>query len=87
MKTVSNSSSRILRTALEPQKYQFICQYIRGETNIADTLSRPTETKESKYDTARRFIGEEKQQIMQSYHLALKQGSIAKMKFLIRQRY
>lgn len=43
LQTASNDNSIILRIALKLQNYQFKTIYIKGETNIADVLSRPIE--------------------------------------------
>ena len=43
MQTASNDNSRILRIALKLQNYKFTPVYIKGETNIADIFSRPSE--------------------------------------------
>ena len=85
MKTASNENSRILRIALKLQNYNFTPIYIKGETNIADILSRPSETKSN--NKVEILTEEEKQKILHSYHQATGHVLSSNMKFVIGKRY
>ena len=85
LQTASNDNSRILRIALKLPNYQFTPIYIKGETNIADVLSRPVETLSINRITE--ITDEQKQKILKRYHLISDPGSTSNMKFLIKKRY
>ena len=80
-----NENSRTLSIALKLQNYQFTPVYIKGETKIADLLSRAIEESiVSQIETLRQ---NDREQIMKQYHLASGHGSSNNMKFLIGKRY
>lgn len=81
----SNDNCHILRIALKLQNYKFTPFYIKGETNIADIFSKPSETKE--INSVRILTEDDKVKILHSYHQATGHGSSANMKFVIGKRY
>ena len=85
MQTASNDNSRILRIALKLQNFKFTPVYIKGETNIADIFSRPSEP--NSINSFKVLSEEDKIRILQSYHLATGHGSSSNMKFVIAKRY
>ena len=75
MQTASNDNSRILRIALKLQNYLFTPVYIKGETNIADFLSRPQEKKGIATIESKSFSEDNKKALINQYHLILGHGS------------
>ncbi|KAF9763004.1 Retrovirus-related Pol polyprotein from transposon [Nosema granulosis] len=83
--TAKNPTTRLLRWALKLQEYKFKVQYIKGEDNASDGLSRicRIRTEEKKI----RFTEEQKRKILDEYHIILGHGSANNMKAAIRARY
>ncbi|KAF9761553.1 Retrovirus-related Pol polyprotein from transposon 17.6 [Nosema granulosis] len=82
-----NPCSRILRWSLKLQEYTFKVEYIKGETNIADGLSRiPTINVLRKTTTEARDT-KQREEILHEYHKLLGHGAAGNMNFLIRLRY
>lgn len=81
-----NPTSRMLRWALKLQGYSFTLEYVKGESNIADGLSRYVCTsnllgfKHSKYTPQDDL---EKNNIIREYHRDSGHGSRENLKFLI----
>ena len=83
-----NPVSRILRWSLKVQDYQFTPEYIKGDTNAADVLSRPVELQVNKITIKDEEINDtDKRMILHSYHHVLGHGSSGNMKFAIKQKY
>jgi hypothetical protein len=87
IKIASNQNSRILRMALRLQEYMFTPVYIKGESNIADIFSRPTEQKTINNVSQMTMTEEEKERILKKYHELSGHGSINNMKFLMKNHY
>ncbi|WUR04954.1 endonuclease [Vairimorpha necatrix] len=83
-----NPTSRLLRWAMKLQEYAFQSTYIKGEVNGADGLSRqnPTE-KDINIIEATGPSDEDRQKILESYHLYVGHASASTMSFMISQRY
>ncbi|WUR04295.1 endonuclease [Vairimorpha necatrix] len=83
-----NPTSRLLRWAMKLQEYAFQSTYIKGEVNGADGLSRqnPTE-KDINIIEATGPSDEDRQKILESYHLDVGHASASTMSFMISQRY
>ncbi|KAF9763576.1 Transposon Tf2-6 polyprotein [Nosema granulosis] len=82
--------SRLMRWSLKLSEYSFKPEYIKGEDNIADGLSRIPEQRETTVTTVRTstVLDEETRGIiLRQYHLALGHGSSNAMKYLIRGKY
>ena len=87
MQTASNDNSRILRIALKLQNYQFTPIYIKGETNVADFLSRPQERKGIASISINDLSEETRKKIIEQYHIISGHGSANTVKFLLKNRY
>jgi hypothetical protein len=88
MKTTQNSTSRLLRWALKLEEYKFKVRYIKGETNIADGLSRPIlEKTKINATTVQEFTEENKKEILKTYHIETGHGSSNTMKDAMRRKY
>lgn len=75
IKTASNTNSRIIRAALRFQEYDFTPIYIKGESNIADILSRPSTSPEvNSIDFEP--DDNEKKILQEAYHQLLSHGSV-----------
>lgn len=85
IKTASNHNSRILRTALRLQEYSYEPIYIKGDTNIADFLSRPIESCQVNVINSE-LTEETKREIIKKYHLISGHGTTNNVKFLIRKQ-
>lgn len=83
IKTASNHNSRILRLSLNLQKYSYTPIYIKGETNIADILSRPAENEINTVQNTD-LTDNQKEEILKSFHDLLGHGSASNMKFAIK---
>ena len=84
-----NPNSRLLRWSLAMQEYDFTPVYIKGETNMADVLSRPVELRVNQITAKNRddIDDSNKEVILSDYHQALGHGSSNSMKFAIKQKY
>ncbi|WUR03435.1 reverse transcriptase [Vairimorpha necatrix] len=83
-----NPTSRLLRWAMKLQEYAFQSTYIKGEVNGADGLSRQTPTeKDINIIEATGPSDEDRQKILESYHLYVGHASASTMSFMISQRY
>ncbi|KAI5150472.1 hypothetical protein ENBRE01_1516 [Enteropsectra breve] len=87
IKTASNHNSRILRTALKLQEYDYNPIYIKGETNISDILSRPIQNHSIQTVQTAELQKEQKTQILENFHELLGHGSASNMKFLIKDHF
>ena len=84
--STQNTNSRLLRWALKLQEYKFKPEYIKGESNIADGLSRPIMKKEININTIKKeYSQEEKQEILKHYHIESGHGSKECMIFLLKK--
>lgn len=81
-----NQNSRVQRSALKLQEYTFKVEYIKGEDNIADGVSRITKIN---MINEKRYVDNytERKEILRGYHETLGHGSPNSMKFLIKERY
>lgn len=85
--------SRIMRWALKLQDYSFKIQYIKGENNPADGLSRQINSLTIKKKSNTNKINltnsssKEKMKILHQYHELSGHASDKTMKFLIHQKY
>lgn len=89
MKSTKNTNGRLLRWSIILSEYTFDVEYIKGERNIADGLSRSHQNQKSS-----KIIGrieeidiEAKNKILEEYHLGSGHGSSNTMKFLLNQKY
>jgi hypothetical protein len=87
IKTASNKNSRILRTALRLHEYNFTPIYIKGDSNIADILSRPLETKIINKIHATDLDHVQKNNILKHYHKISGHGTASNMKFLLKGKH
>lgn len=88
MNTTTNLNSRVLRLALTIQDFRYTVEYIKGETNIADLFSRPSELRASiNQIRVQQFSSEDKKSILREYHLASGHGSVNTMNFLLKEHY
>lgn len=87
MWTTQDPTSRLLRWSLKLQEYKFKITYIKGETNVADGLSRPIEEKVGISVLQEVDNPQDRKQILEEYHKITGHGSSNTMKFLIRQKY
>ncbi|KAF9756156.1 Retrovirus-related Pol polyprotein from transposon 17.6, partial [Nosema granulosis] len=83
--TAKNPNTRLLRWALKLQEYKFKIQYIKGEVNASDGLSRICAVRTAPYENS--LSGDEKLKILNQYHLVLGHGSVNNMKAMIGMRY
>ncbi|KAI5151211.1 hypothetical protein ENBRE01_1973 [Enteropsectra breve] len=88
MKEAKNTNSRILRWSLRLQEYDFEIQYIKGEENGADALSRySTEKENDNKCNAILLNDEERNNVIKSYHITGGHASANNMKFLMKDKY
>ncbi len=83
-------SSRLVRWSLDLQKYQFDIEYIPGESNSADGLSRISACSiDTKQESKLKFIDntQEQQRIIAYYHMITGHGGNTTMKFNICTKY
>lgn len=83
-----NQETRLMRWSLKLQEYDFNVEFIKGESNLADGFSRYVRnilksSKNNKTDLG----NDEKERLLENYHLELAHGSIAAMNFAIRSKY
>lgn len=79
-----NPTSRLMRWSLFLQEFKFKIEYIKGESNAADYLSRYLyEVKLDDDDLCEEDINK----ILNEYHIISGHGSSNTMKFLIRRKY
>ena len=76
-----------MRTALKLQEYDYNPIYIKGETNIADILSRPSGGLTINTAQTEEIDEKKKLSILENYHQLLGHGSAANMKFIIKDHY
>ncbi|MGL4849121.1 MAG: RNase H-like domain-containing protein, partial [Clostridium sp.] len=82
-----NPTSRLLRWAMILQEFSFIPTYIKGEENGADGFSRQPIVAQLGERRVDELTLEDKQKIIESYHLLSGHGKPNTMKFMINQRY
>lgn len=82
MQTCKNAGGRLLRCSLKLQEYDFRTEYIKGELNVADVLSRRNQVK-----VLKEYSDDEKREILKNYHTLLGHGSPSNMNFNIRHKY
>lgn len=82
--TTNNLNGRLMRWSLILQEYNFDVEYVRGEDNGADYLSRVFGIEQRKEGT---FSREEIKSILEEYHIKSGHGSANSMKFLLRRKY
>ncbi|KAI5179355.1 hypothetical protein PAEPH01_2619 [Pancytospora epiphaga] len=80
-----NPNSRMLRWSLILQEFFFRIDYIKGEDNAADALSRPIF--KAYRATTESFSQKQKTEILSEYQECSGHGSPETMKFLIKGRY
>lgn len=85
-------STRLLRWSLQLQEYDFTIEYVKGENNIADPLSRLVDmtAQVNMISKARNLIRLEKVDavpILADYHLNTGRGSAENMKYNILRKY
>ncbi|KAI5151484.1 hypothetical protein ENBRE01_2170 [Enteropsectra breve] len=80
--TAKNPTSRMLRWSLKLQEFDYEIQYIQGEANGADGLSRIR-----RVETKKNYSREETLEIMKEYHMKSGHGSAKTMQFLIEDKY
>jgi hypothetical protein len=85
MWSTTNPSSKLLRWSLKLQEYSFTPEYIKGEKNVADGLSRQGGIIVA--NISERPNSQERQNIISQYHLLSGHGSSNTLKFMIRSRY
>ncbi|KAI5175962.1 hypothetical protein PAEPH01_2216, partial [Pancytospora epiphaga] len=71
LRSAQNPNSRMLIWALIPQEFSFKVEYINGDSNAADFLSRPTtkiNTASKIQPTDHELTLEQKQEILKEYH-------------------
>lgn len=88
--STNNSNARLMRWALKLQEYSFSTEYIKGENNAADCLSRPCNVLNIKNSHSNKLKIQEpatKCEIIREYHLKTGHGSINNLNFLIRKKY
>ncbi|KRH93336.1 pol polyprotein, partial [Pseudoloma neurophilia] len=83
--TCKNPTSRLLRWSLRLQEFQFKIEYISGEKNSADSLSRLMHIK--KVSQKENLSKDHVKSILDEYHHILGHGSSSNMIFAIRKRY
>ncbi|KAI4293446.1 hypothetical protein PAPHI01_2720, partial [Pancytospora philotis] len=85
----SNPTSRLLRWAMKLQEYNFQPEYIKGELNAADGLSRYTTVSSIVIDDAKITVSDKETQrkILQQYHSYTGHGSANTMKYLLNAKY
>ena len=85
-----NPPNRLIRWALRLQEFNFTIEYIKGDENLADFLSRPIEKETIKLNSIKvmsEICQEQKESILKEYHLALGHETTANNNFLIAKKY
>lgn len=85
LKDKKNTNNRLMRYALELQEYKFDIHYIQGKTNAADFLSRCYHIKS--YTNKDIKNSQEKDRILEDYHVYSGHGNYRTMFFLCRCKY
>jgi len=81
-----DQNTRLLRWALKLQEFDYQVEYIKGDINGADGLSRYTNEATVANITEKQYTQDEKKQILQELHMKLGHGSNGAMKFLANGR-
>lgn len=82
--------SRLMRWSLKLSEYTFKLEYIKGEDNIADGLSRMQERKDKSVNTVVSLQHPDdstRETILRQYHIALGHGSANAMKYMLTGKY
>ncbi|KAF9762731.1 Retrovirus-related Pol polyprotein from transposon [Nosema granulosis] len=82
--------SRLMRWILKLSEYTFKPEYIKGEDNIADGLSRIQEMKDKSVNTVDIHQTPDertRESILRHYHIALGHGSANAMKYMVTGKY
>lgn len=89
LKTTENLLGKLVRWSLKLQDYDFIIEYIKGEDNHADGLSRQIcETEKRMVCSIKREIPiDERKSILESYHEGSGHGSAGTMMFLLNGKF
>ncbi|KAI5150401.1 hypothetical protein ENBRE01_1475 [Enteropsectra breve] len=83
-----NPSSRLLRRSLRLQEFDFQIEYLKGDDNGADTLSRNVDTKQIIHHCNHITLSDtNKTEILKEYHLAGAHSSASNMAFMIKDKY
>ncbi|KAF9760902.1 Retrovirus-related Pol polyprotein from transposon [Nosema granulosis] len=82
-----NPCSRILRWSFKLQEYTFKVEYIRGSTNIADACSRALVLNVARVERSEPLTPDQRNEILNDYHITSGHGSAKTMKFLLARRY
>ncbi|MGL5707185.1 MAG: reverse transcriptase domain-containing protein, partial [Aeromonas sp.] len=82
--SAKNMNSRMLRWSLKIQDYKFKIEYLKGDDNYADGLSRFCPVNAI---TTGSYSNENKFMILKNYHIASGHGSPDTMKFLLKEKY
>lgn len=85
LQTCKDPTSRLLRWALTLQQFDMDIQYIKGDDNVADCLSRIGQIANIKSEQP--FNQQQISEILKEYHFKSGHGSAATMKFLIKPKY
>lgn len=85
--TAKHIKSRLIRWSLELSEYTFRIEYVKGEDNAADGLSRINPTLEVRSLSNNTLIHEEIAEILEEYHKISGHGSPNTMKFMVRQTH
>lgn len=90
LNTKKNPTGRFLRWALKLQEYNFRIEYVKGDLNGADGLSRYININSVRSHYKKNdddLTQEEKQMILKEYHLTSGHGSAANMKHSLKDKY
>lgn len=87
MNSTTNTNGRLLRWGLILSEYSFDLQYIKGEENVADGLSRIKPSPTIANISSEELHASDKDKILKEYHISTGHGSSNTMKFILNGRY